>query len=62
MAIDPDKWDVEDGHPEVEVCYGCGTAIEEFDALQCEECGELFCSDACRDKHQCLPQVGPIGD
>lgn len=62
MAIDSDKWDVEDGHPEVEMCYGCGTVIEEFDAIQCEACGELFCSEACRDKHECLPQVGPIGD
>ena len=59
MAENPDRWDVEDGVPEVVVCYSCGTAIEEFDALECEECGELFCSEKCQDAHECLPQDEP---
>jgi hypothetical protein len=60
MATDPhNKWDVEDGHAEVVVCDGCGTTLEEFDVLECPECGEQFCSEACQDEHECLPQVGP---
>ena len=62
MATDPNKWDVEDGHAEVVVCDECGTTIEEFDALECSECGEQFCSEACLEKHECLPQLGPADE
>jgi hypothetical protein len=41
--------------PEVVVCYGCSAAIEEFDALECPECGEFFCSETCQNTHECHP-------
>lgn len=59
MAEDSSRWDAEEGVPEVVVCFGCGKAIEEFDALECAECSEFFCSETCRTGHECHPHGGP---
>lgn len=36
-------------------CYSCSEEINEFDTLECRECGELFC-DNCFDeaRNMCL--------
>ena len=48
-----DPWGDDDDSDKSAECLICGQPIDPLEAIECENCGELFCSGSCFRRHGC---------